>query len=135
MTARYKLVIFDMDQTLIDETLYLDAEYIIKHFNKFNINMSIASFNKHAQWFCDRYDISKYFDIICGYYNTGKLNHIKKIKEFYNANGYEIYDRDIIFFDDDIINISEVRNNSSITCVKINPKIGINKNVIKIVIN
>ena len=124
----HKLVIFDLDQTLIDETLYSEAENIILKLSKQNINMSVASFNKHATWFCKRYSIDKYFDIICGYKSASKMEHITEIKRFYDSKGLFYLDKNIIFFDDDADNIKEVRTKSGIACVKVNPDTGLKKN-------
>ena len=130
----YKSVIFDLDQTLRGETLFTDAEFVIKELAKNKINMAIASFNKYADWFCNRYDITKYFDIICGYHcNEGKVKHINEIKSFYKNKGISFNDDEIIFFDDDISNIKDIQKNTSITCIDVNPDTGISKDVIYLI--
>lgn len=128
----FKLVIFDLDQTLRGETLFDDAEYVIKELAKNDMRMAVASFNKYADWLCGRYGIDKHFDIICGYYDErGKITHINQIKEHYKSRNININDTDIIFFDDDEHNINNVRNNSDITCVKVDPSIGLQRDLLQ----
>jgi predicted phosphatase len=130
---KYRLAIFDMDQTLVDQTIYEDVFHIMKEFKSLKINMAIASYNPYAAWLCDRYDITKYFDIICGYPHEGKLDHIKTIRNYYKENGVTYDDTEIIFFDDDKKNISDVSRITGIRCITVNPKKGINKNVVNLV--
>jgi magnesium-dependent phosphatase-1 len=133
VTQKYRLAIFDMDQTLVDQTIYEDVFHIVKKFKELNIKMAIASYNPHALWLCDRYDITKYFDIICGYPHDGKLGHIETIRNYYKENGVNYDDAEIIFFDDDKNNISDVSRITGIRCVTVDPKKGITKNVINLV--
>ena len=84
-----KLAIFDMDQTLVDETLYRGVEEILEHLKKNNYRMAIASYNPYARWLCERYSITHYFDIICGYYDPkGKTTHIDEIKLYLKPKQY-----------------------------------------------
>jgi hypothetical protein len=46
VASRQKLVIFDLGQTLMDETIYL------KHL--------MASYNPYTDFFCERYNITTY---------------------------------------------------------------------------
>ena len=96
----YKIVVFDLDQTLVNETLCHDTENVLKILKKSGYHLSIASFNKHATWFCDRYNISQYFDLICCDVMRTKVNHINKILNYYNTNNIKCTEKEIVFFDD-----------------------------------
>lgn len=133
-TSIYKLAIFDMDQTLVDQTIYEDVFFIVQKFKELKIRMAIASYNPYAAWLCDRYDITKYFDIICGYRKNCKMNHINTIKKYYVEQGLNYDDSEIIFFDDNKKNISDVQGSTDIKCVSINPEKGITKDVVNLVI-
>jgi magnesium-dependent phosphatase-1 len=113
-----QLAIFDMDQTLVDETLYHDVEDVLEHLKKNNIKMAIASYNPYAQWLCERYSITHNFDIICGYHNSkGKMMHIEEIKKYYFKKNKTIPEIEILFFDDDPNNINEIKKHTKIKCV------------------
>ena len=137
---KYKLAIFDMDQTLFHETIYPNVKSILRTLKNANVRMAIASFNEHAKWLCDRYDISKYFDIIEEGYCSGtqdvpgKMNHINNIKKYYTNTDQSMMESDMIFFDDDPQNILDIKENTFITCVKVDPSIGIKKNIIELII-
>ena len=123
-----KFIIFDFDQTLFDETIYPDAISIIKKLKLNNIHLSIASFNPYAAWLCDRYDISRFFDIICGYKADEKNQHIADIKEYYAAHSIQFNEKNAVFFDDDLRNINFVRNKTNIKCVNVSN--GITSNLV-----
>jgi len=133
VNSKYKLAIFDMDQTLVDETIYEDVFHIMKEFKSLKINMAIASFNPHAAWLCDRYDITKYFDIICGYQHECKLDHINAIINHYKEMGLNYDYNDIVFFDDDDKNISDVSDITGIKCIKVDSRKGIDRSVVNLV--
>jgi hypothetical protein len=97
--------------------------------------MAIASYNPHAEFFCNRYHITKYFDIICGYIKNDKIQHINEIKSHYKKKGIIFADSEIIFFDDDMNNINDIKKNTDITCIPINPEKGVTKDIIKLVIS
>lgn len=134
LDPKYKLVIFDCDQTLISETIFDDVFEILKQFQNSHINMAVASYNPYAKWLCDRYDITKYFDIICGYASNGKMKHIDEIKLYYRNRGINFNDSEIIFFDDDIKNFDAIKKLTNIKCIPVNPHKGITKDVIQLVI-
>ena len=52
----------------------------------------------------------------------------------YREKGYDFLDTDIIFFDDDMDNIKNISDNSLITCIKVDPRIGISKNVMQLIV-
>lgn len=117
-----KLIIFDMDKTLFDETLYEDIPKILENLHKKRYRMAIASYNPFAKWLCDRYSITKYFDIICGYYShKGKMTHMREIFNFYKKRGYNVNPENTIFYDDDPNNINDIQNKTKITCIKVPP--------------
>jgi predicted phosphatase len=131
---KYNLVIFDLDGTIVYETIFDDVFEILHQFKLNNVKMAIASYNPYAEFFCNRYDITKYFDIICGYTKNDKIQHINEIKSHYKNKGTIFTDNEIIFFDDDIKNINDIKKNTNITCVKINTEKGITKDMINLVI-
>ena len=53
-------VIFDLDGTLFGETLFDEVEYILEQFKEMGVQQSVASFNPHALFYCQRYRINKY---------------------------------------------------------------------------
>lgn len=95
--------------------------------------MAIASYNPYARWLCDRYNITKYFDIICGYDSDGKMKHMTEIKLYYQERGIDLDDQVIIFFDDDIENFDDIEKLTKIKCIQVNPNKGITKDMINLV--
>lgn len=100
MPNNIKLVIFDLDKTLINETLCDETEKVLQQLKEKKYMMAIASYNKYAKWFCDRYDISKFFDVICAKRDLNKASHIQSIINFYFTCGIKIQPYEIMFFDD-----------------------------------
>jgi predicted phosphatase len=133
---KIKLAIFDFDNTIFYETINENIFEIISVYHKKNIKLAIASNNPYVKWFCNRYDITKHFDIILGYYNPDKLGknkHIKEIRSYYADHDLIFHDNEIIFFDDDETNITDVKKETNITCIHINSDTGITRNVLKLV--
>lgn len=116
-----KVVIFDLDQTLINETICQETEIVLQTLKKHQISMSVASFNVHAKWFCDRYDISKYFDVITANFASDKISHITSIMNFYNITN----PLEIVFFDDKQKNCEIVQKILQIPSFKVNRHHGI----------
>jgi len=131
---KFNLAIFDLDGTIFYETIFDDVFEILEKLKNSNVKMAIASYNPHAKFFCNRYDIEKYFDIICGYYTDCKISHINEIKSYYKNKGRIFDDKEIIFFDDDNTNISDISIQTKIKCISINPDIGVTKDIINLVI-
>lgn len=131
---KYNLAIFDLDGTIFYETIFDDVIEILKQLYDNNIKMAIASYNPYAEFFCNRYDITKYFDIICGYTKENKMNHINEIKNHYKKGGIEFNDKEIIFFDDDATNINDIKKNTGIRCISVNSDIGITKEMIQLLL-
>lgn len=132
--TKFNLAIFDIDGTIIDETIFDDIFEILEKLKNNDVKMSIASYNPYAKFFCNRYDIEKYFDIICGYYTDCKIIHINEIKNFYKDKGIIFDDKEIIFFDDNITNINDISLQTNIKCVLVNSKIGVTKDMINLVL-
>lgn len=118
-----KLVIFDMDKTLRDETLFSQVPNILTYLKEKNIHMAIASLNPYAEWFCERYNIKQYFDCIHGYWDKrGKKQHLCGIFNKYKYISYS----EVLFIDDneDIIKSLEKHFNE-VNFIKVNPEKGI----------
>lgn len=130
-----KLIVFDMDETLFHETLYEQVFGILEEISKKNIHMAIASYNKFCTFFCDRYDISKYFDVIRGYYAPNKINHFNEIFDYYNKLNIQIKPSEVLFFDDDNANLETIRGEFNITSYKVEPNIGITNDILKLIKN
>ena len=56
-----EVIIFDLDKTLINETICKETETVLQKLKEQQYSLAIASYNAYAKWFCDRYNISKYF--------------------------------------------------------------------------
>jgi hydroxymethylpyrimidine pyrophosphatase-like HAD family hydrolase len=134
-TNRIKLAIFDFDNTIFYETINKDIFEVISVYQKKNIKLAIASYNPYVKWFCNRYGITKHFDIILGYHNekNGKNEHIKEIRNYYAECGLIFHDNEIIFFDDDTNNIDNVKKETNIICIPVNPNTGITLDILKLV--
>jgi phosphoglycolate phosphatase-like HAD superfamily hydrolase len=133
-SPKYKLVIFDCDQTLVDQSIYKDVQDVVEKLSKLKIKMAIASYNPYAKWFCDRYDITKYFDIICGYNSVNKMKHMTEIKTHYEKKGFDIAEDEMIFFDDDINNFISIEKLTRIKCCYINPDNGVTNDIMNLII-
>jgi magnesium-dependent phosphatase-1 len=133
-SPKYKLVIFDCDQTLVDQSIYKDVQDVVEKLSQLKIKMAIASYNPYAKWLCDRYDITKYFDIICGYNSDNKMKHMTEIKTYYEKKGFDITEDEIIFFDDDINNFISIEKLTQIKCCYINPDNGVTNDIMNLII-
>jgi phosphoglycolate phosphatase-like HAD superfamily hydrolase len=124
-TKDLKCIIFDLDGTLMGETLFPQSVQLLESFKQQGIKQSMASMNPHAKFFCDRYGISKYFDcILSGYVKDNKVGYIKEIVKWYNNNGCPVEEKDCLFIDDDNNNIKCISTSTSVKCIKVNPKEG-----------
>jgi magnesium-dependent phosphatase-1 len=121
----HKFIVFDFDQTLFNETLCPDVEEILKLLKTNGYYLSIASFNRCVDWFCDRYSIKEYFDIICGEMHDTKINHFKKITDFYKQKCLMYDNAEILFFDDCIDNFYNIKNDFNVKYYKVNEETGI----------
>jgi len=121
----FKIIVFDLDQTLINETICQDTEEVLKKLKNAGYKLAIASYNKYAEWFCDRYNITNYFDIICAEIQKNKIKHFQKIINFYKLNNINFVDSDIIFFDDYQPNFITIQQKFNIKCHIVDKKTGI----------
>jgi putative hydrolase of the HAD superfamily len=106
-----KLVIFDLDHTLIDwvygaPKLYPQTEYVVEYLKERNMKMVIATYNKEAVYILHKLGIISYFDFIAIEKTTNimlvdyKESILKNLLEKYNISPNEA-----IFFDDQPCNI------------------------------
>ena len=121
----YKLVILDLDGTLYGDTLLPDVMYCIDIFKQLGCKMAIASFNKHAGWFCERLGIKDNFDPIIGYHDKDNFHKFKHIADI--LLHHKIQEKDCLFFDDRKENIMDIGLGTDITSIQVNPKTGIRK--------
>lgn len=91
-----KVIIFDLDLTLIDEDLkpFPDVKTIIRKLST-KYKLAIASYNDEAEYILKQHDLLKYFDIVVGIYYFTKDIHFSTIKKHFNID-YS----DMCFFDD-----------------------------------
>lgn len=94
-----KLVVFDLDDTLIDGSLcnrvLPESIMVLEFFKKRGIMMAIASDNSDARWFLKKNNLCKYFVSVEAFRADDKVPHIKRILE---STG--IHKNDCIFIDD-----------------------------------
>lgn len=111
---RFKIVIFDLDDTLWDgKKLYDDTLLILVTLKKRGIKMYIASFNTDAAHCCKQLGINSYFEDILYGRNKTKLDMIKYISQ----KNPTVSQKEMIFFDDNFHNVREVRINSDVHAV------------------
>lgn len=113
MNIDFKIAVFDLDDTLWNgEELFSETIYILEHLKNKNVFLYIASYHQDALSVCRNLNILKYFDGILYGTEQTKLDMLNTIK----AN--HLYDEaDIVFFDDNMMNIRLVRDNSKIRCI------------------
>jgi FMN phosphatase YigB (HAD superfamily) len=126
----FKIAVFDLDETLWDGTkLFYDTQYILSTLKSCGIKLYIASFHLDARTCCKDLNIEHYFDDILYGRDKTKLEMIKIIINKFGADD-NIAETDVIFFDDNQTNITDVKKNSSIKTVLVGTR-GINWNYIK----
>lgn len=97
----------------------------IKQYVSF-IYKPIVSLKKHNLSLKDIYSHTSFEDII--YYYPYKSFFIKNLKTQKEMNN--IINEEIIFFDDSVNNIRDVKNNCNIECIHVNSKIGLDIDLI-----
>ena len=124
-----KLVIFDLDDTLVHEgfenynehLLCNDVLNVLEDLKRNGHLLAIASHNEDAENIAKKCGISHFFDIIVGSDTYSKLPLVEEILEFTKKTK-----DDIVFFDDLYENINELHRNG-IKAKKVNWKIGVTK--------
>ena len=126
-----KLFIFDWDGTIMDETLFSQIPILLEELRTYDHRMSIASFNPHVSFYCNRYGLSGYFDCVVGRRpkiknDCSKFTHINEILNFYISKNLII--DEIIFIDDNQNTINDIKIRfHKLKCVNVNPKLGVQK--------
>jgi HAD superfamily phosphatase (TIGR01681 family) len=131
----YDLYVFDLDNTLYLD--YVTKEYKIEYEAKLknfltqlknnNKKLAIASHNSYPYYRLNKIGIFDYFDYIIGEYPRKKSNMINEILEkLVSADSKSR----TIFFDDLVSNFTDCTNNG-IQSILVNPKKGINFDIIK----
>lgn len=133
-TVKYKVCVFDLDETLVHYDLFTpllfpDTIEILKFAKDNGVKLCIASHNYGSETLLKYLGIVDYFDYIFGYYDTThKQSHLQEIIDKYNvSNG------DIIFFDDTTENIQSGRD-IGINSVLVNFRKGIKLETFKTLI-
>lgn len=121
ITTSVEVIIFDLDKTLINETICKETETVLQKLKERQYSLAVASYNAYAKWFCDRYNISKYFDIICANPAETKISHIKSIMQFYNITDTS----KMVFFDDKYSNCHIIQSELQIPSIKVDKQCGI----------
>lgn len=130
---RIKCIIFDFDGTLFGETIFPNAEVLLKQIHDLNVKQALATFNPHVQFFCDRYGISQYFEKVCsGRRRDYKLSYVKQIIQHFNVTGFALQEDECLFVDDNIDNIREISKATKVNCIKVESKEGIKKEHLEI---
>jgi len=103
-----KLVIFDLDDTLIREDccarVFQETKMILDYLSSKYI-LAIASYNRYADWFLESNNILHYFDTVISYNSESKQGHMEQLLDKYDINKNEC-----IFFDNDINNINDIND-------------------------
>lgn len=115
-----KVIIFDLDFTLIDEEFkpFPEVKSIIEKLSK-KYKLAIASYNSKAKYILERNDLLKYFDIIVSFIHFTKSIHFSTIRKHFNIDYSEIS-----FFDDDNKNI-ELAKSLGISSYLVNYQTGV----------
>lgn len=110
----FKLAIFDLDETLWDgKCLYKDTKSILSTLKSCGIPMYLATFNNDALKTCERLDILHYFNDIKHGRDKTKYQMIKEILAIHT----HLKEHEIAFFDDNPINIEDVKKKSNVRTV------------------
>jgi phosphoglycolate phosphatase-like HAD superfamily hydrolase len=130
---KIRCVIFDFDGTLFGETIFPHAEILLRQIHELNIKQALATFNPHIKFYCERYGIGKYFEkVYYGRCKDFKLSYVKQIIHHYNITGYGLQEEECLFIDDNPDNIREVSKATKVTCIKVEPKEGIQREQLEI---
>ena len=115
---KIKLVIFDLDKTLIDDEqkLYEDSLKTIKFLHSKNIKIAIASYNGSAKYILRKLNMIDYFDsVYCVNWQLLKFIDHKHNMLSTIIKDYEIKPQNILFIDDMELNIKTAKNMNILT--------------------
>jgi hypothetical protein len=112
----YKIFIFDLDLTLWDgRCLYPDVYGILTFLKSINKMLYVVSYHSHAKMCCEYLQIQDFFNNILYDRNVEKNVMVKNIlREHQN-----IKEEEIVFYDDQLINILDVYKNNKILSILI----------------
>jgi HAD superfamily phosphatase (TIGR01681 family) len=127
VTNKYKLIIFDLDSTLLNNykcKLYDDVIYILDYLKNNKYKIALASYNINADEHLKRHNIFKYFDIIK--FENWRKKYDKKDNMLQQiVSESEIEPNDILFIDDNSEIVSWAESND-FNVYKVNGYKGIN---------
>jgi len=106
-----KMIIFDLDDTLIQEGFPItepiicdDTMKILQYLRTKNVKTVLATHNYSADYILEKLDLTKYFDLVLAYHDyTDKASHLWNALRKFNLNP-----SDVVFYDDIIENIQAV---------------------------
>jgi len=129
---KYKLVIFDLDLTLLYAgKLYCEVLYILNFLRTNNVLIALASYNSNADGELRYHGIDDFFQYIL-YEDWHEKNSLdwkhQMLSEILSLSG--IPSNESVFFDDNNNNLNTARR-LGITAVEVNPKTGVNMELIK----
>lgn len=108
----YKAVMFDLDDTLIQETysvtgpvLCKDTLAILDYLEDQSVKIILATHNYSADEILEKLDIAWHFDLVLAYYDySDKASHLRKaLQEF------DLKPSEVVFYDDMAENTRSVR--------------------------
>ena len=129
---KYKLVIFDLDLTLLDSSgLYPEVLEILEFLKSNNVLVALASCNASAYHKLRYHGIEYFFQHVL-YENWNLIEFIDwkyhMLSEILSLSG--IPSNETVFFDDNDNNLNTARS-LGITPVEVNPKTGVSMELIK----
>lgn len=123
----YKLIIFDLDDTLISvntNKLYNDVEYILNYLKDNRYKIALASYNSYAHEKLRSKNIYEYFDIVkC---EDWRIKYDKKDRMLNEIVDLIDVDAKEVLFVDDNNEIVEWAKCKNFNVCKVDPKKGIN---------
>ena len=107
-----KLVVFDLDNTLINEgfsdtepILCDDTLKILEYLKSKPVKIVLATHNYSVSYIIDKLGIDNYFDLVLAYHDyTNKASHL-----WNTVTKFDVQSHEIVFYDDLAENIRAVR--------------------------
>lgn len=114
MSIECSVAVFDLDGTLWDgNELFPDVPDILENLAESRVPVYLASFNTCALEVCKILEIEHYFEQIIYGRDKSKLEMLKIVMGFHP----DVPQHQVVFYDDDPYNITEVKKNSNITAI------------------